>query len=284
MSLVTRVARALLPAPLVPAARRAAVRAGLIEDAPLQYPFRELLHHYPRARPNYRWGCLCAAFVARELGLPRISVIEFGVAGGDGLLALEQLAAEAEAASGVAIDVYGFDTGTGLTKPQDYRDLPQLWFEGDYVMDVPRLKARLHKAQLVLGPVAETVPKFLAGKPAPIGFVSFDLDLYSSTMDAFRLFDGADEVLLPRVVCYFDDIVGYSHGDFNGERLAITEFNQSHEMRKISKIYGLRYALDLDQWWVEMMYMFHAFRHPRYNDFDGTNPWRQIPLQGGLQR
>jgi hypothetical protein len=279
MSLVTKLARAVLPQPLVPAARRAAINAGLLPQPPLQYPFRELLHHDPSPRPHYRWGTLCAAFLAKALGYERISVIEFGVAGGDGLLALEQVSAQAAAASGVAIDVYGFDTGTGLTKPLDYRDLPQLWSEGDYVMDVAKLKSRLKDARLVLGPVAETVPRFLAGKPAPIGFVVFDLDLYSSTMDAFGIFEAPDALLLPRVTCYFDDIAGYSHSDFNGERLAIADFNQAHEMRKISQIYGLKHALNIDQWWIEMMYMFHAFRHPRYNDYDGTNPLRQIPLK-----
>ncbi len=280
MRALNRVARAMLPRPWIPAARQLAVRAGLVRDQPLRYPFWETLHHYPSPRPHYRWGTLCAAFLARQLGYPRISVIEFGVAGGDGLLALEAVAAEAAAAAGIAIHVYGFDSGTGLTKPQDYRDLPQLWAEGDYKMDVARLKSRLKTAQLVLGPVAQTVPQFLAGGPAPIGFVVFDLDLYSSTMDAFGIFRAADEALLPRVTCYFDDIIGYSHSDFNGERLAIADFNRANEMRKISQIYGLRHALRLDQWWTDMMYMFHAFQHPRYQDFDGTNPWREIPLSG----
>jgi len=281
MSLVTRFARALLPRPWVPTARKMAVRAGLVEDAPLRYPFWETLHHYPTRRPHYRWGTLCAAFLGKALGYKRISVIEFGVAGGDGLIALERFAAEAAAASGVHIDTFGFDTGTGLTKPQDYRDLPQLWYEGDYVMDVAKLRQRLRDARLVLGPVAETVPQFLAAGPAPIGFVVFDLDLYSSTMDAFKIFEAPDQLLLPRITCYFDDIIGYSHSDFNGERLAIADFNRTHELRKLSQIYGLRYALHLDQWWTEQMYMFHAFRHPRYQDFDDTNPWRQIPLSEG---
>jgi hypothetical protein len=279
MSLLTRFARTVLPQPLVPVARRAAVRTGLLPPPPFQYPFRELMQHDPSVRPNYRWGTLCAAALAKTLGYERISVIEFGVAGGDGLIALEQVSAQAEAASGVAIDVYGFDTGTGLTKPLDYRDLPQLWSEGDYVMDVAKLKRRLERARLMLGPVEHTVPEFLAARPAPIGFVVFDLDLYSSTMDAFRIFDAPDDLLLPRITCYFDDIAGYSHSDFNGERLAMADFNKSHEMRKISQIYGLKHAMDIDQWWIEMMFMFHAFGHPRYNDYDGTNPLRQIPLK-----
>lgn len=266
--LIARVARRI---------RRSAIRIGLIGPR-VAYPFTEVMLKYPAGRANYRWGLLSAAFVARELGYKRISALEFGVAGGNGLVRMEALAAEAERFSGVAIDVYGFDTGAGLTKPQDYRDLPQLWKEGDFSMDVPLLRSRLKKASLELGPVAETVPAFLKKAPAPVGFISFDLDLYSSTMDAFGILEAETDRLLPRVVCYFDDIIGYSHSDFTGERLAIQDFNRRHEMRKISPIYGLRPVLGINSAWVEMMYMFHDFQHPRYNDFDGTNTITEIPI------
>jgi hypothetical protein len=194
---------------------------------------------------------------------------------------LERIAARTERLSGVRVDVYGFDTGQGLPKPLDYRDLPQLWGEGFYRMDVGRLQQRLERSRLILGPVAETVPRVLAeSPPSPVGFVAFDLDMYSSTRDALALFDGDASVLLPRIVCCFDDIIGYSHSDFSGERLAISEFNDHHTMRKLSKIHGLRYVVQ-DKIWTEMMYMFHAFDHARYNDHDGSNPMREIPLQDG---
>lgn len=257
--------------------RRAGIRSGLI--APVcRYPFTEVMQKYPLGRPSYRWGTLCAAEVAKELGYDQISVIEFGVAGGSGLVKLEQLAAEAQAITGVIIEVYGFDTGTGLPRPTDYRDLPQLWGEGDYKMDVELLKSRLGGSELLLGPVSETVSKFIAMNPAPVGFISFDMDLYSSTMDAFKLFEAHEQVLMPRVVCYFDDIMGYSHSDFTGERLAIHEFNAQSDSRKISKIYGLRDILRSDKIWTDMMFMFHAFDHSRYGDFDGTNQISDIPL------
>ena len=258
--------------------RRNLIRAGL--RAPVyRYPFTEVMQKYPVGRPSYRWGTLCAAAVARQLGYERISVIEFGVAGGSGLVKLEQLAAEAERITGVGIDVYGFDTGVGLPRPTDYRDVPQLWGEGDYKMDVDLLKSKLTSANLLLGPVSETVSEFIELSPAPVGFISFDMDLYSSTMDAFKLFEAEQSALMPRIVCYFDDIMGYSHSDFTGERLAISDFNDSHGDRKISKIYGLRDILRSEKIWTDMMFMFHAFDHARYGEFDGTNQISDIPLR-----
>ena len=159
--------------------------------------------------------------------------------------------------------------------------MPQLWSEGFFAMDTDRLRTRLTDAHLVLGPVADTVGEFTASRPAPVGFVSFDLDMYSSTMDAFAIFEGLCDLVMPRVVCYFDDIAGFSHSDFTGERLAISDFNERQELRKISQIYGLRYVMDLEQWWTDQMYMAHFFDHPLYNEFDGSNRIRELPLGGG---
>lgn len=278
MSAVRSLANAVIPRFLHPAARRAALRSGLMKLPAPQYPFRDQLDLIGTSRPQYLWGTLCAAFHAKHLGLPRISVIEFGVAGGKGLLELERLAGIVEGLSGVGIDVYGFDTGTGLPKPQDYRDLPQMWREGSFGMDVPQLKGRLTRAKLVLGLVKETVPRFLAEQPAPVGFVAFDLDLYTSTMDAFEIFRGDPGRTLPRVTCYFDDILGYSYGDFNGERLAISDFNASRADRKISQIYGLRHILGRDDWWIDMAFMLHCFEHPAATAFDGQLAFSELPL------
>ena len=83
------------------------------------------------------------AGLAQVLRIPRISVIEFGVAGGNGLMALQDIAARVEAIFGVIIDVYGFDTGVGLPKPTDYRDLPNVFVEGFYPMDVEKLRSAI---------------------------------------------------------------------------------------------------------------------------------------------
>jgi hypothetical protein len=282
---VRQLAGAALPAGLRPAVRRVAERRGWVSpppsanDDPFEYPYWQILAHHGSTYPHYLWGTMCAAGLAAALELPRVTVIEFGVAGGNGLLELERVAAWVERRSGVGLDVVGFDSGTGLPQPEDYRDLPNLWSEGYFPMEPDRLRARLRRAKLVLGPVAETVPRFIESSPAPVGFISFDLDLYSSTMAAFEIFDADPALLLPRVTSYFDDIIGFSHGDFTGERLAISDFNQAHKTRKISKLYGLRWVLVQDKWWTDMMYMFHVFDHPSYNAPDKTNRRSELPLR-----
>ncbi len=219
------------------------------------------------SRPHYAFGVYSAADLASKLGLTAISVIEMGVAGGRGLLALEEIAAEVSKYLRVQINVYGFDSGTGLAQPKDYRDLPHVWNAGFYKMDVDALKQRLRSAHLVLGNVASTIPSFLDGEHPPIGFVAFDLDYYSWTKAAFEVFDGNPQSYLPRVYCYFDDIMWPEmacHNEFVGELCAIREFNLEHEHKAICPIHMLRYMQPSARAWHEQMYVFHDFTHPLY--------------------
>jgi hypothetical protein len=221
---------------------------------------------------QYVWPSVQAAKLAKHLGLGRVSFIEFGVAGGNSLLKLEAIARRLEDNFKINIEVYGFDGGTGMPRPRDYRDMPNLWSEGDYRMDVEKLQHRLTKAQLMLGPVGETVPSFLKRSPAPVAFVAIDLDFYSSTMQAFTLFEAEQRLLLPRVHCYFDDILGYTFCDFNGELLAITDFNAAHPLRKVAPIHGIRYYVPerfAKEMW-ENYYMLHIFDHSLYACNDGS--------------
>lgn len=223
-------------------------------------------------RSAYIWGVLHGAALGKVLGLNAVSVLEFGVAGGAGLLAMEEIAERAERKIGIKINVFGFDTGKGLPKPLDYRDCPNIWIgEGQFPMDVAALKPRLKRASLLLGPISDTVSEYLDAKPAPVAFASVDVDLYTSTMDVFKLFDAEPDRLLPRVLCYFDDIMGLTYSDFNGERLAISEFNNTHPERKLSPLYGLKYYVPesrRNDQWPEIMYYMHAHDHPSYNDPD----------------
>src|SRR5207302_5634742 len=72
--------------------RQPAPRPDTIDVGPL---FRWCLEQGLDTRPQYLWGTLVAARTARGLGIPAFTAIEFGVAGGNGLLALERAAAEA---------------------------------------------------------------------------------------------------------------------------------------------------------------------------------------------
>jgi hypothetical protein len=251
----------------------------VVEHAPTVYPWLNALcmqffqEDPARMRPAYLWGALHGAHLARTLGIRAISLIEFGVAGGDGLIALEMIADRIEHTLGVRTTVFGFDTGEGLPPPKDARDCPNLFAPGDYPMAVGDLHRRLRRAILVLGTVEETLPVFAAGgRPDPIAFISFDLNYYSSTKEALRILEFDATMLLPRVHCHFDAITGVTYSDYNGERLAISEFNEAHPLRKISPIYGLqhyvptRFANDL---WVEKFFMAHLFDHELYSRPDG---------------
>jgi len=220
------------------------------------------------SRPHYAYGVYSAAELAARLGIPEISVIEFGVAGGRGLLALERIATEVSRALGIKISVYGFDTGEGMPASVDYRDLPYVWEQGFYKMDQSALRSLLQHAILKLGDVVSTVPAFLKtpGLP-PIGFVAFDLDYYSSTKVALQLFEGTPESRLPRVYCYFDDIVWPEiacHNEYIGELCAIREFNAEHTHLKVCPIHMFSYMRPHPSPWNEQMYVLHDFRHPLY--------------------
>ena len=218
--------------------------------------------------PQYAYGVYWSAYLASKLGIPRITVIEFGVAGGRGLVALEKISEAVEAELGVGIDVVGFDSGQGMPKAVDYRDLPHIWADGFYQMDEAKLRAGLNRARLVVGDVRTTVPEWISSRPAPLGFIAFDLDYYSSTKAALGVFEGGESAHLPRVHCYFDDVASNDLGcmsEYAGELLAIREFNEGHADRKVAKFEQLRLCRTRWEVWQERVYVFHHFTHSQYN-------------------
>ena len=233
------------------------------------FPYETKLQLRSISRSQYGFGLLQAGRLAAGLGIRRISAIEFGVAGGNGLLALEDHATRVTRETGVKIDIFGFDSGTGLPEPIDYRDMPYAWEEGFYAMDIDELNTRLKSSKLVIGDVRDTVGLFAATNPAPVGFISFDLDYYSSTMSALKILDLPFDNLLPRVFCYFDDVAGgpgVCYNKFTGELLAIGEFNEAHADRKLARIAGLRHNFrTLPVLWHEQIYVAHLFEHTQYN-------------------
>ena len=130
------------------------------------------------------------------------------------------------------------------------------------MVDPDSLKSKLSFANLVLGNVEDTVTSFFSDhSPGPVGAVFFDLDFYSSTLSALKIFDALPSHYLPRVMCYFDDILGTN--EFIGELCAIKDYNEIHQHKKIGKSHGL-YALR-KQFWCEKIFMFNDFEHPDYN-------------------
>jgi hypothetical protein len=211
-------------------------------------------------RPHYLAGVLAAADQALRQEINHISVYEFGVAGGSGLVALQTYAEMVERDTGVKISVYGFDTGEGLPEMyEDFRDHPDQWKPADYKMDVPALRAKLAKrTDLRLGLIRDTLPKFLQENYAPIGFVSCDVDLYSSSLDVLKLLSTPGARKLYRVFMYFDDVDFAFNHRFAGELLAIDEFNRDNPSIKIDVWRGLmRGRVFMDQRWLERMYVAH---------------------------
>ncbi len=256
------------------------IARGVIRSLRLgDYPWRVELGAVER--PHYAYCLYHAAVLAKRLGLRRISAIEFGVAGGNGLVNLEAHAAEVTRALGVEIDIYGFDTGEGLPEPVDHRDLPYHWKKGFYKMDVPRITARLHKAKLVLGEVKDTsVDFFHMFDPAPIGAIFYDLDFHSSTRDALAMLVANEKYHLPRVFTYFDDTVGTEmelYSDDIGQRLAIREFNQAHDEIRLGLPYHLLGRRIVESWYHQI-FIAHFFRHSLYNTFVSDED-QQLPVR-----
>lgn len=228
-------------------------------------------------RPAYAFCLYYGALTAKRLGYARISAIEFGVAGGNGIIALQEYASEITRELGIEVEIFGLDSGAGLPQPRDFRDIPYMWQTGFYPMDEAKLRARLKGSRLVIGDVAETAKTFFYDyNPAPIAAAFFDLDFYSSTVPAMKLFEGDDSHFLPRVYCYFDDTTSDGLGAFNdytGERLAIREFNESHERKKFAAIY----LYTQSELWQRRLWVFHNFMHSKYNTFILGGPLR-MPL------
>jgi len=224
-------------------------------------------------RPGYWFGMLNAGRLAASLGLDRITAIEFGVAKGGGLLALERIARVVEKRFAVAVDIYGFDTGSGLPASDDYRDLPYVRTESSFKMEREQLAKRLRYSKLLLGDVKDTLPQFMAQEDvAPIGFVSFDFDYYTSTKIALAPFRSIDpDRVLPRMFCYFDDIMSdltndlLIECDYVGEMLAIREFNDETPDAKIAPIAGLASKCVFPGLWYEKTFVLHFFKHPSYS-------------------
>jgi hypothetical protein len=241
--------------------------------------FKEYLESNKLGYPFYAKCIHDAAWYAKGKGYDAISVIEFGVASGRGLIHCELFAMEVEKLTGIRIDVYGFDSAQGLLGSSDHRDMPHVFSEGEYAMNHGMLSGRLQKAKLVLGDICETAISFLKDyTPAPIGAMFIDVDMYTPTAAILEMLLESDEFFLPIVNMYFDDIS--ADYQFQGEWLAVHEFNEKNEHIKISPNdplinYNIAYPPET-YWWASKLKQCLRFAHKNFPR--GAERRKQLPL------
>lgn len=231
-------------------------------------------------RQHYAFGALEAADIAKASGFSAVSLIEVGVASGAGLMNLASIAGCVSQETGVRCEVHGFDTGTGMPPPVDYRDHPDLYQQGDFAMDREALKAMLPgETELHLGPLSSTIPRFLErlSASAPIGFVILDVDYWSSTVEALELLKGRPECYLPRAVVYVDDIALNEHNSEAGATLAIRQFNEAMARRRLEHHAFLdsRRIFRRAAWIKQTMFL-HVLDHPQRADVAAVATKRYI--------
>jgi len=227
--------------------------------------FREKESYGLIARPNYAYGMLRAADLARFMGKKAVTVCEFGVATGNGLVKMVELADLIRVETKVDVRVVGFDTGEGLPSIGDYRDHPELWSSGDFAMtNKDDLRKRVAgRAELIFGDIKDTVSGFVDSldEAAPLGFVAVDVDIYSATKSALLSLAGAPELYTPGVSMYFDDVRFYFANRWCGELRAIEEFNDENYMRKIDEDRSLADRPSKLDPWYRSMYVCHILDH-----------------------
>ena len=141
-------------------------------------------------------------------------------------------------------------------------------------MDHQALTAALPPdARLILGDIGETMDEFVAQMTpdAPLCFVTLDVDFYSSTRHALKLFTGPPDCYFPYVTVYVDDVALPTHTRYAGEQLAMSEFNEANDLRKLEFDRFLMHSRVFKHAeWLAHMYKLHVLDHPRRNDVTRT--------------
>ena len=217
-------------------------------------------------RPNYAYGMLRAADMARFAGKKKATVCEFGVATGNGLMNMVELAAMIKTETGIELRVVGLDSGQGLPIVEGHADHPELWSPGDFAMtNRDDLKRRVgDRAELIFGDIADTVDGFVASleESAPLAFISVDVDIYTGSKSALRSLTGRPELYAPAISVYLDDTQFFFANRWCGELLAIEEYNQQNALRKIDEDRSLPgHRPDSITYWYRSMYVCHILDH-----------------------
>lgn len=77
-------------------------------------------------RPNYAFDIWLATIQAVKLGITKLSIVEFGVAGGEGLLNLCDICSKFSASTDIKFDIFGFDSENGMPTLLDFSDHPEI--------------------------------------------------------------------------------------------------------------------------------------------------------------
>lgn len=234
---------------------------------------------------NYAKMVYASAIQAKRLGYRAISVIEFGVAMGNGLLALQFHAREISRLLGIEIQVYGFDTGKGLPSYDvSHLDMPFQWQQGLFEMDFSGLNQKLESAKLIIGDISHTISAFFHSyQPAPIGMISVDVDLYTSTLPILKMLENNGmEYFVPRIYMYFDDILGGY--ECLGQNMAIKSFNKRNEGVACISPEGTEcgiawlHGVNRPRYYDDNIKICHLFNHPDYDKFIRNNT-NNIPIR-----
>ena len=246
----------------------------LCYEKPLRVAFTKFLSlKFSNFRPHYESLIYETSKNAIKLGFNEISVVELGVAGGNGIKSILKYKRKIEKILDIKINIVGFDTGTGLPNSDLKEDLPYFWKQGDYTnINLKDLEKEDSSIKIYEGNISSTIDKYILENKIKIGLIFFDLDLYSSTKLFLDKIPALSEkkLLLPRVFCYFDDlfVADYTLNDINGEPLAIKEFNNQFKKIKLGKTFDhitdFKFPLAKGQ-----IYTLHDFENENYNKYVG---------------
>ena len=215
-------------------------------------------------RPQYAYGVLRAADVARYFDLDAVTVCEFGVASGDGLVNLVEVADLVTSETGVELRVLGFDTGAGLPPVQGFKEHPEIWSGGDFPMvsgdglvqrTVGSGGGRLGRHRRHRRRVHRLADPFFA----PRLRVHRRRHLLGRAKRPPQP-SGPSEKLLPAVSLYFDDVGFFFANEWCGELAAIHEFNRDNESRKIAPDRSFIPRTPAAPWHAHM-YVCHTLDH-----------------------
>jgi hypothetical protein len=227
--------------------------------------YRKKIEYDLVPRQAYAFGLDQAFDIAKSEKIKKIFLIEFGVGSGAGLFNMAHIAEKLSKIFDIDYEVIGFDTGEGLPHPEDWRDHPEKFKEGDFspLVEITNLPK---KTTIYYGDILTELPKFesdLKKQGGVIGFIALDVDYYSSTKKCFEIYSLPWKYFLSITPLCFDDIIDIDHSDYCGPLLAIKEFNEHPRFeRKMAPMNRLRLSrIFKNPVWIEHMYYLHVFDH-----------------------